>query len=153
MASQTAVVIVSALVTAALATGAQRENDMATLIPLTRNSAPVWHNGQVVSHKHTYSGRIRLGTSQEFSVVFDTGSGHIVVPSDQCWSPACIKKRRYSLAASPGAYPINVDNTMPTTERDEITISYGTGTIDGEFVRETVCPGLGPGDGRVEATE
>jgi len=141
MSSRSAAATALAMLTATLASALQQDTQMATLIPLTRNSAPVWHNGQIVSHKHTYSGRIRLGATQEFNVVFDTGSGHIVVPSDQCWSPACTKKRRYSLAASPGAYPINVDNKMPVTERDEITISYGTGTIDGEFVRETVCAG------------
>jgi hypothetical protein len=146
MASRSAATIFPALLAATLAVASQPQEPAATLIPLTRNSAPVWHNGQLVSHKHTYSGMIRLGASQEFSVVFDTGSGHIVVPSDQCWSPACTKKRRYSLAASPGAYPINADNTMPVTERDEISISYGTGTIDGEFVRETVCAGPGPAD-------
>lgn len=48
-----------------------------------------------------YVGQIGLGDPmQEFSVVFDTGSFQLWVPSAMCESPACIVKRRYNSKTS-----------------------------------------------------
>merc|ERR1719265_412479 len=75
------------------------------ILPLQRESVPVIKNGKTVSHKSAYHGVISIGgpQPQEFNMVFDTGSGHVVVPSKDCDSDVCKKHRRYDVTASPKA--------------------------------------------------
>jgi len=81
--------------------------------------------------------------AQEFRMVFDTGSAHIVVPSASCTNETCLEHRRYNPRNSTTSLAINVDGSaVPEDELcDQVTIGYGTGMITGEFHREQVCPG------------
>jgi hypothetical protein len=120
------------------------------LLPLYRETVPVHQDGKVVSLKTAYSGKISIGSpvSQEFSVVFDTGSGHVVLPSLSCDSATCLAHRRYNITDSPKAWPVNADGTtVPDDELcDQATIGYGTGSVTGEFVHEAVCLGAAQRD-------
>lgn len=121
-----------------------QEEHWPLLIPLQRESIPVVRNKQTVSYKTSYSGVISVGLpAQEFRVVFDTGSGNIVVPSVECRSESCRQHRRYNISKSQTALAINVDGSaVPEGELcDQATIGFSTGQITGEFVRERVCPG------------
>lgn len=122
------------------------------LVPLRRESVPVVRNGKTLSHKTSYSGKISLGRpAQDFRVVFDTGSGHVVVPSTGCPSESCVVHKQYNMTASSTAIPINVDGTaVPADEYgDQATIGYGTGKVTGEFASEQVCiGGDGTGEGK-----
>jgi hypothetical protein len=113
------------------------------LVPLTRESVPVMRNGQAIAHKTSYSGEISMGTpAQAFRVVFDTGSGHIVLPSSECTSESCLVHRQYDLLRSESAVPINLDGRPVTSLAcDKVNIGYGTGKITGEFARDVVCLG------------
>lgn len=114
------------------------------LIPLRRESIPVVRNSKTVSFKTSYSGAISVGRpAQEFRVVFDTGSGHVVVPSSTCKSESCLVHKGYNLSASTTATAINADGSaVPDGELcDQVTIGYGTGKVTGEFVRDQVCLG------------
>lgn len=114
------------------------------IIPLIRESVPVMHNNVTVSYKTSYSGMISIGTpAQDFRVVFDTGSGHIVVPAKSCPNQTCNDHRQYDLEKSSSALAINVDGTaVPDNELcDQVTIGYGTGMVTGEFAREQICIG------------
>lgn len=120
------------------------------VVPLQREQVPVVRNGVTVSYKTSYSGGIRLGSDgQEFRVVFDTGSGHLVLPSSECTSETCFKHRRYNISTSSTSVAINVDGLpVPADELcDQVTIGYGTGLITGEFAHETVCFGDGRSSG------
>merc|ERR1740129_1905403 len=102
--------------------------------------------GKVVSFKTSYSGIVNVGqpVTQEFRVVFDTGSGHVILPSTECRTEGCASHRRYNMNLSGSAVPINLDGVpVPAGELcDRVTIGFGTGSVKGEFVREAVC--LGP---------
>lgn len=114
------------------------------LIPLNRESVPVRRNNVTVSYKTSYSGVVSIGKpAQDFRVVFDTGSAHVVVPSTDCTNQTCLEHRRYNASRSSTARLINVDGTdVPDDELcDQVTIGYGTGMVTGEFAREQVCPG------------
>jgi saccharopepsin len=117
------------------------------LVQLRRESVPVKRKGVVVSHKTSYSGVLSVGIGdqvpQEFRVVFDTGSGHVALPSASCKSESCQIHRRYDMSKSPSAIPINADGTkVPEGELcDQVKIGFGTGSIVGEFARDTVCLG------------
>jgi len=121
------------------------------LVPLRRESVPVKRKGKVVSFKTSYSGIINVGrpAAQEFRVVFDTGSGHIVLPSVECQSEACIVHRRYNKKASGTAVSINLDGSPVPVGKlcDRVTIGFGTGSVRGEFVHELVCLGEAPRGG------
>jgi len=116
------------------------------LVPLRRESVPVKRNGTVVSFKTSYSGIINVGRPepQEFRVVFDTGSGHVVLPSVECQSAACLDHRRYNAKESGTAVPINLNGSPVLVGKlcDRARIGFGTGSVRGEFVHELVC--LGP---------
>lgn len=119
--------------------------DTPFLLPLHRETVPVLQNGQVISLKTAYSGKISVGgpVPKEFSVVFDTGSGHVVLPSLSCESDTCLAHQRYNISDSPKAWAVNADGSkVPEDDLcDQATIGYGTGTVTGEFVHESVCLG------------
>ncbi|NWV10065.1 PEPA protein, partial [Ptilonorhynchus violaceus] len=76
-----------------------------------------------------YFGTISIGTPpQEFTVVFDTGSSNLWVPSIYCSSPACSNHNRFNPAES---------STFLSTN-DTLFIAYGTGSIAGVLGYDTV---------------
>lgn len=114
------------------------------LIPLRRESVPVKRKGKVVSFKTSYSGLISIGKpAQTFRVVFDTGSGHLILPSKECSSEACTVHKQYDQIASSTAVAINADGRIvkPGQKCDSVSIGFGTGTIKGQFVNDLLCLG------------
>ncbi|CAN2390846.1 A1 Propeptide, partial [Pristimantis euphronides] len=79
-----------------------------------------------------YFGHISIGSPpQEFSVVFDTGSAELWVPSFSCSSMACSNHQRFN--------PHLSSTFQPTDE--SVSISYGTGSIKGTLGYDTVQVG------------
>lgn len=123
------------------------------VVPLTRQLVPVTNKmGMTVSYKSAFYGTISLGDdqSQEFSMVFDTGSSQVIVPSSKCQSEACVKHRRFHRASSKSAVDIDSDGTevADNQDRDTVSVGFGTGQVVGEFIKETACLGLGSGTNR-----
>lgn len=116
----------------------------AVVIPLDKQYVPVHRDGKIVSYKTAYFGRIFVGAPepQNFTVVFDTGSGHFFLPSMGCESESCRRHKRYDFLASGSAKPIDhtgQEVTADVGERDQVAISFGTGEVSGDFVEETFC--------------
>jgi saccharopepsin len=89
-----------------------------------------------------YFGKIEVGTPpQEFEVVFDTGSGNLIVPGDDCPSLACRKHGRFARGRSASAREANCDGSELHGDPDEITITFGTGHITGRCLQDTICIG------------
>jgi len=124
------------------------ESSRPYLVPLRRESVPVRRHGKIASFKTSYSGVISVGSpkKQEFRVVFDTGSGHVVLPAIECGSETCLLHRRYNMQASQSASMVNIDGSPLEAGEyaDQATIGFGTGEITGEFVKDRVC--LGPAE-------
>lgn len=76
-----------------------------------------------------YIGKISIGTPpQEFSVLFDTGSANLIVPSVDCPDSECGKKPRY-------------DSTLSSTYKENGTalrILYGSGGFKGILSTDVV---------------
>mmetsp|Transcript_95775 Transcript_95775/g.290884 ORF Transcript_95775/g.290884 Transcript_95775/m.290884 type:complete len:407 (-) Transcript_95775:3-1223(-) len=95
-------------------------------------------------HKMAYYGDITVGRpGQVFTVVFDTGSGNLIVPGSNCPSAACQVHDRFNEHASPSLRRINCDGSeVPSGEEsDEITITFGTGHITGRCLQDDICVG------------
>jgi len=113
-------------------------------IPIRKQYVPIVKNGSTVAYKTAYFGNIHVGSPepQVFSVVFDTGSGHLILPSTGCESDTCMKHRRYQRGTSSSAVDIGYDGQLikdKTKPRDQLRISFGTGEVSGEFVQDRIC--------------
>eukprot|EP00747_Dinoflagellata_sp_TGD_P095220 gnl/TRDRNA2_/TRDRNA2_166397_c1_seq9.p1 gnl/TRDRNA2_/TRDRNA2_166397_c1~~gnl/TRDRNA2_/TRDRNA2_166397_c1_seq9.p1 ORF type:complete len:485 (-),score=58.00 gnl/TRDRNA2_/TRDRNA2_166397_c1_seq9:71-1525(-) len=88
---------------------------------------------------------MRVGQpAQDFRVLFDTGSNHVIVPSIKCSSESCLVHNRYNMSKSESAVHVSMRSTLlpavPAT-LPKTDIYFGTGKITGEFAREHVCTG------------
>jgi len=97
-----------------------------------------------VVHKTAYYGTIDVGTPpQSFQVVFDTGSGNLMIPSVYCHTRACRMHKMFDRKESMTAQDINYDGS-PVHEgasRDQITVTFGTGEISGVFIKDNISIG------------
>jgi len=98
-------------------------------------------------HASEYYGKISIGTPpQEFLVVFDTGSGNLLLPSKECTDEACASHKRFDSQLSKNAVQIafadSPDKPMAKGgDRDVVTITFGTGEMSGVFVKDRICIG------------
>jgi len=101
-----------------------------------------------------YVGNISLGhPPQQLRVLFDTASGHVLVPHRACRSQACLEHRRYSPWESSSSADVNPDGrgvqagarlARGLVNRTLVTVSFtqsdlGQGEAQGVLVREDVC--------------
>lgn len=98
-------------------------------------------------HASEYFGQIQIGNPpQDFTVVFDTGSGNLLIPSKQCTDEACTSHKRFDAFKSNSAVDIAFadEPDKPVSkggDRDVVTITFGTGEISGVFIKDTICVG------------
>mmetsp|Transcript_115934 Transcript_115934/g.368688 ORF Transcript_115934/g.368688 Transcript_115934/m.368688 type:complete len:490 (-) Transcript_115934:182-1651(-) len=88
-----------------------------------------------IVHKTAYWGQLTLGTPpQPLKVIFDTGSGNLIVPAAGCTESGCAPHRKYNSEASSTA-------SLVTNERGESSsdITFGTGEITGDFYKDNLC--------------
>lgn len=114
------------------------------VISLERDTTPLRVKGSVVAFRIAYIGIIRVGSpAQEFKVIFDSGSGQVVLPSSECEGPICRRLRRYRMGSSTGAFHVQLSGQpMPEDGRpDKVEISFGVGHVKGELVRDNFCLG------------
>ena len=98
----------------------QKEHDPAVALPITN-----FQDAQ-------YFAEISLGSpAQTFTVVFDTGSSNLWVPSTRCSSIACFLHSKYDATKSE-TYAAN---------DTEFAIQYGTGAVEGVISGDTLTLG------------
>jgi len=90
-----------------------------------------------VVHKTAYWGQMSLGTPpQPFKVIFDTGSGNLIVPASSCTVPGCLPHRKYDAKASSSAAQVQNEKGEGSSE-----ITFGTGQVSGDFYKDRLCIG------------
>jgi len=88
-----------------------------------------------VIHKTAYWGTVKMGTPpQEFKVIFDTGSGNLIIPSMACNMAGCNTHKKYSPKESTTAQAVVNERGESSTE-----ISFGTGDISGDYYKDRFC--------------
>jgi len=121
-------------------------------VPLRKQYVPMVKNNRTVAYKTAYFGEVHVGTGpqpQRFTVVFDTGSGHLILPSSTCRSETCEKHTRYNRSSSSTAVDIEHNGLLVqpnATKRDQLNITFGMGRVVGEFVQDIVCLGQNSSD-------
>lgn len=105
---------------------------------VTRNAA--------IHKRIAFYGQIAIGTPpKEYSVVFDSGSGNLIVPARGCDSKACEIHKRYDENASTTAIEVSCDGSPRLPEspppHDEVEIGFGTGEVRGRCAQDKVCIG------------
>jgi len=116
------------------------------LVAAQRGAADRAQPGRGVVHKTAYFGTVNIGTPpQSFSVVFDTGSGNLLIPAEDCTSEACLKHRRFSQKNTSTLQEVTCDGTPPSpgdpAPTDEVTITFGTGEVWGRCAQDSICLG------------
>merc|ERR1719240_1831275 len=96
-------------------------------------------------HKPAYYGSLTVGTPlQTFSVIFDTGSGNVIIPDSSCAYHGCVNHQKFDADTSSSAKDINLDGGEVTGDfRDMVTITFGTGEIDGVYLEDKMCVSAG----------
>lgn len=98
-------------------------------------------------HALQYYGEVEVGTPpQKFTVIFDTGSGHLLLPSERCDSEACAKHKRFLAKNSSTCIPIGwadspLERAEDDNDRDTKVIQFAMGDAVGQFNRDEVCLG------------
>jgi pepsin A len=106
-------------------------------------------NGHKHGQQSEYYGQVSVGSpAQSFTVVFDTGSGNLLLPSQECVDEACSSHKRFDSALSATALQVayaDQPNTKVAADgsRDVVTITFGTGEMSGVYVRDNICLGAG----------
>jgi len=107
------------------------------------------HAGQRHGQQSEYYGQVSVGSPpQTFTVVFDTGSGNLLLPSKECVDEACSSHKRFDSALSATALQVaDADHPNQAVDkdgsRDVVTITFGTGEMSGVYVRDNICLGTG----------
>jgi len=130
--------ILDSMCTPAGATGAQGT----FTVKLERQQYPLFDTEGMAQHKSAYYGNISIGSPpQIFAVVFDTGSGHLIIPHAACRDASCKMHRRYSAKNSLTSQDISADGEILDGDvpRDQIEVGFGTGAVVGIFKRDKVC--------------
>eukprot|EP00930_Biecheleria_cincta_P059212 TRINITY_DN4496_c0_g2_i1.p1 TRINITY_DN4496_c0_g2~~TRINITY_DN4496_c0_g2_i1.p1 ORF type:complete len:618 (-),score=98.03 TRINITY_DN4496_c0_g2_i1:219-2072(-) len=123
------------------------EGSQLNTVQLRKQYVPIERNGTVVAYKTAYFGKIHVGSpknEQDFTVVFDTGSAHLVIPGTACHSETCVAHVRYNETKSELSYPVEKDGTAlarGAVSSHRATITFGTGKVSGTFVHDRTCLG------------
>lgn len=95
-------------------------------------------------HKMAYFGEVDVGTpGQKFVVVYDTGSGNLLIPGHDCHDSACTGHRQFDSERSSTFKEVNCngDKTHDGHSKDQLTITFGTGHISGKCSQDKICIG------------
>eukprot|EP00933_Yihiella_yeosuensis_P072023 TRINITY_DN80307_c0_g1_i1.p1 TRINITY_DN80307_c0_g1~~TRINITY_DN80307_c0_g1_i1.p1 ORF type:complete len:443 (-),score=91.09 TRINITY_DN80307_c0_g1_i1:144-1472(-) len=94
-------------------------------------------------HKTMYYGDITVGTpGQKLQVVFDSGSGNLLIPTTQCLDSSCQQHQRFDAGKSTTNEQTDRNGDPQNSEpRDKLTVTFGTGEVVGLFNKDHVCVG------------
>lgn len=113
-------------------------------VAVTRDAHGLKTKKTQLGKKMAYYGTVGVGTPpQYFSVVFDTGSGNLIIPGSTCTSAACMSHHRFLQSKSNSTVRRMCDGApvSTSTEADEVKITFGTGYITGACLFDDICIG------------
>eukprot|EP00930_Biecheleria_cincta_P050648 TRINITY_DN35833_c0_g1_i1.p1 TRINITY_DN35833_c0_g1~~TRINITY_DN35833_c0_g1_i1.p1 ORF type:complete len:423 (+),score=81.03 TRINITY_DN35833_c0_g1_i1:71-1339(+) len=109
------------------------------LLPLDRKPMAS-SSSESSTSKLQFVGKIQMGepNTQEMEVLFETGSGSVILDSIRCTSPACLKHHRYAPSKAVGLNQRGVEGRSQGASLEVDEGDY-TGEIHGGMMRDKVC--------------
>jgi hypothetical protein len=95
-----------------------------------------------------YWGAVWVGTPpQKYNVLFDTGSGNLVLPGVACKDTACQLHHRYNPKASSSAWVHDGDAEQPSKQlqmfglgdQSDVSVAFGSGAVAAQMVTDKMC--------------
>jgi len=94
------------------------------------------------NHRSFFTGPIGIGTpAQQFSVIFDTGSSKLVIPSVYCTEPGCLVHASFDPALSTSYETQTPEEDRATGQYKAERTSYGSGTVVGVLGKDIISIG------------
>jgi hypothetical protein len=118
------------------------------VVKLWQDKSPVFTSGSktAIAFRVTYLGRVRIGSPpQEFTIMFDTGSGQVIVPHEDCHSKACMRHLRFDPSRSNTSQLARLSGSPlpPGKSPERVSIGFGVGSVSGNVVRDAICSASG----------
>jgi len=142
--------VITAVTAAQLLSVAAERMGATVSVPLQRRvlTDEVGSNIDDMNRRTAYFGEVMLGTPrQSFLVIFDTGSGNLLVPGSECTSKACTTHAHFSSDDSSTSW-----DSLCRDMSETISVHFGTGHIKGTCARDQVCLGGICAEGRFITT-
>jgi len=128
----------------------------AVTVPLTRRilTEEIIGTTSEGRKKMAYFGEVTVGTPpQKFVVVYDTGSGNLIVPGSECTGLACRMHEQFRESESDTVLP-SICGMFNGRTSDRMKITFGTGHIHGRCLEDETCiGGLCTSAGFIAATQ
>ncbi|CAE7256238.1 ctse-b [Symbiodinium natans] len=80
---------------------------------------------------------------QDFEVIFDTGSGNLIIPGVNCTVSACTQHRRFDDSRSSTSRAHHCDGGEVAADQvpNDLVVTFGTGEVRGHCFKDRVCLG------------
>lgn len=117
--------------TSASSLGQKASAPVTVLLSQADGGTPVMKAETLQNPGNVFVGDVVLGGDQKLSMLFDTGSGNLVVPASTCVSDGCAKHHRFHAEdSSSGQFDVS---------KGSVELSFSTGKISGNGFRDNVC--------------
>lgn len=125
----------------------------AIVVKLERMVKPLHLVNSKLHFFSAYYGQIQMG-GKRFTVMFDTGSGNMILPSTYCHTSTCKQRTRYARGASPSARDLDFQGEYTEAkDRDQLTVVFGTGEVNGVLIEDELCTVVKSDDSAIGSAE
>lgn len=106
----------------------KQDSPVTVLLSQVDDGTPSTRTESLLNNGNVFVGDIVIGDDQKLSMLFDTGSGNLVVPAKACKSDGCEGHRRF-----------HAEDSQFDASKGSVKLSFSTGHIAGNGFKDKVC--------------